>query len=173
MASPRSTQRLILLLAALPCLGYSFLPTYEEYTVYEELERQLLSDEDGPFNIFTLAEVFYPKVGPSPICVPITYMLTCPNESVIESCTDPISCANSSFDASFLWSQYDLGTPIGPVLLSYAWNGITLKGFDWEDTCNFQKEVNFELNIDNITCRSEQVIQNALKSLTAVVRNKI
>lgn len=173
MASTRSTQRFILLLSALSCLGYSSLPTFEEYTVYKELERQLLSEEDGQFNIFTLAEVFYPKVGPSPICVPITYMLICPDESVITNRTDPISCNISSFNASFLWSQYDLGTPIGPVLLSYAWNGITLKGFDWEDTCNFQKEVNFELNIANITCRSERVIQNALKSLTAVVRNKI
>lgn len=166
MASARSAERVILLLVALSCLGYSSLPTYEEYTVYEELERQLLSN---PFYIFTLAEVFYPKVGPSPICVPITYTLICSNESVIADSTDPISCTNSGFNASFLWSQYDLGTPIGPVLLSYAWNGITLKGFDWEDTCNFQKEVNFELNI---TCRSERVIQNALKALTAVVGNK-
>ena len=164
-----SAERVILLLVALSCLGYSSLPTYEDYTVYEELERQLLSN---PFNIFTLAEVFYPKVGPSPICVPITYTLICPDESVIADCTDPISCTNSSFHASFLWSQYNLGTPIGPVLLSYAWNGITLKGFDWEDTCNFQKEVNFELNISKITCRSERVIQNALKALTAVVGNK-
>lgn len=172
MASARSAERVILLLVALSCLGYSSLPTYEEYTVYEELERLLLSEEDGPFNIFTLAEVFYPKVGPSPICVPITYTLICPDESVIADSTDPISCTNSGFNASFLWSQYDLGTPIGPVLLSYAWNGITLRGFDWEDTCNFQKEVNFELNIANITCRSERVIQNALKALTAVVGNK-
>lgn len=183
MASTQSAQWITLLLAALSCLGYSSLPTYEEYAVYEELERQLLSEEDGPYNIFTLAEVFYPKVGPSPICVPVTYMLICPNESVdmlicpnesvVTNYTDPITCTDTSFNASFLWSQYDLGTPIGPVLLSYAWNGITLKGFDWKDTCNFQKGVSFELNIANITCRSEQVIQNALKALTAVVGNKI
>ena len=150
------------------------LPTYEEYIVYSELENQLLSTENGPFNAYKLAEVFYPKVGPSPICVPITYTLICPNAIVISNCTkDPIPCTeteSTSFNASFLWSQYDLGTPIGPVLLSYAWNGITLRGFDWEDSCSFQKGLHFVLDIANITCCSGEVIKYAMKALSAVVR---
>lgn len=150
--------RLLFLLASLSALlysGFASLPTYEEYAVYSELEKQLFSEEDGPFNIYTLAEVFYPKVGPPPICVPITYTLICPNASA-NCTTDPIPCTDAestSFNASFLWSQYDLGTPIGPILLSYAWNGITLKGFDWEDSCSFQKGIHFVLNIANLTCR--------------------
>ena len=156
---------LFLLLASLSALlfaGRASLPTHEEYEVYGELKKQLFSD---PFNLYTLAEVFYPKVGPPPICVPISYTL-------ITNCTDPIHCTDSesnSFNASFLWSHYDLGSPIGPVLLSYAWNGITLRGFDWEDTCNFQEGLHFVLDIANVSCRSGEVVNQSLQALTAVV----
>lgn len=165
----------LLLLVSFSTLLYSShasLPTYEDYVVYE-LENQLLSNADGAFNVYQLAEVFYPKVGPPPICVPINYTLICPNATVISNCTkDPIPCTDSeatSFNASFLWSHYDLNTPIGPILLSYAWNGITLKGFDWEESCNFKNVLHFLLDIDNITCRSGEVIKDALMALTAVV----
>ena len=172
----RGSATVLLLISLSTLLGsnYASLPTYEEYVVYEELENQLLSKEDSAFNVYQLAEVFYPKVGPSPICAPFTYTLVCPNASVISNCTeDLIPCADSeagSFNATYLWSHYDLSTPIGPVLLSYACNGITLKGFDWQDSCSFRNGLHFVLNIDNITCRSGDVIRDALKALTAVVR---
>ena len=170
-------------LSALLCPAGASQPTYQDYTVYGELEKQLLTGEDGPFNLYTLAEVFYPKVGPKPICVPISYTLLCASEisnctdSVINctesgysNCTDSIiNCTESGYRTSFLWTQYDLSTPIGPLLLSYAWDGITLKGFDWEDSCNFQKDVHFDLNVANVSCRSKEVIKTALKALTAVV----
>ena len=148
------------------------LPTREEYIVYRELEDQLLTGEDASFKIFRLSETFYPKVGPPPICVPITYTLTCPNQTIIDNCTsDPIPCDDSDgFKASYLWSHYDLSTAIGPVLLSYVWSGIRLVGFAWEDSCNLDKELEFSLDIANISCRSGEVIKEALKALTAVVR---
>ena len=164
---------LFLLFASLSALlfaGRASLPTLEEYEVYGELEKQLFSTADGPFNLYTLAEVFYPKVGPPPICVPISYTLTI--ENVSSNCTDPIPCTDAestSFNASFLWSHYDLGSPIGPVLLSYAWNGITLRGFDWEDSCSFQEGLHFVLDIANVSCRSEEVVNQSLKAMTAVV----
>jgi hypothetical protein len=163
---------LFLLLASLPALlftGGTSLPTHEEYEVYGELEKQLFSTTDGPFNLYILEEVFYPKVGPPPICMPISYTLICPNANVVTNCTDPIHCTDSesnSFNASFLWSHYDLG---GPVLISYAWNGITLRGFDWEDTCNFQEGLHFVLDIANVSCRSGEVVNQSLQALTAVV----
>jgi hypothetical protein len=168
---------LFLLLASLSALLFAVrasLPTHEEYEVYSELKKQLFATTDGPFNLYTLAEVFYPKVGPPPICVPISYTLTCPNASVITNCTDPIHCTDSesnSFNASFLWSHYDLGSPIGPVLLSYAWNGITLRGFDWEDTCSFQEGLHFVLDITNVSCRSGEVVNQSLQALTAVMKS--
>ena len=170
-------------LSALLCPAGASQPTYQDYIVYGKLEKQLLTGKDG-LNLYTLAEVFYPKVGPKPICVPISYTLLCPNASEISNCTDSvinctdsvinctdsvINCTEPGYRTSFLWTQYDLSTPIGPLLLSYAWDGITLKGFDWEDSCNFEKDVHFDLNVSNVSCRSEEVIKTALKALTAVV----
>ena len=165
------------LLLSLLHVNCASVPTHEEYIVYSELENQLFSAEDSPFNVYLLAEVFYPKVGPAPICVPIKYTLICPNATAIDNCTsDPIQCTelpSTSFNASFLWSEYDLGTPIGPILLSYAWSGIALRGFDWEDSCSFQKGIDFVVDIGNISCHSGEVIKDALKALTAVVGNAI
>ena len=159
---------LLLLLPGSSRAGSS-LPTREEYTVYRELEDQLLTGEDASFKLYRLSETFYPKVGPSPICVPITYTLTCPNETIINNCTaDPIPCdQGDGFRAPY---HYDLSTAIGPVLLSYVWSGIRLVGFAWEDSCNLENELEFVLDIDNISCRSGDVIKDALKALTAVVR---
>ena len=161
--------------ALLPGSTRASLPTHEEYVVYRELENQLLSGEDAPFKLYRLSEVFYPKVGPSPICVPITYTLTCPNATIFDNCTsDPIPCAETeadSFNASYLWSHYDLGAAIGPILLSYAWSGIRLEGFAWEDSCNIDEALEFVLDIGNISCRSGEAIGEALKALTAVVRS--
>ena len=157
----------------LPGSSYGSLPTHEEYVVYKELEQQLVSGEDASYQLYRLSEVFYPKVGPSPICVPVTYTLTCPNATVIDNCTSrPIPCVETeadSFNASYLWSHYDLGAAIGPVLLSYAWSGIRLRGFSWEDSCDLDRELRFVLDIDNISCRSGEVIKSALKAMTAVV----
>ena len=158
----------------LPGSSLASLPTREEYIVYRELENQLLTGDDASFKLYRLSETFYPKVGPSPICVPITYILTCPNETIIDNCTShPIPCSETEaegYRASYLWSQYDLSTAIAPVLLSYAWNGIRLEGFSWEDSCDVEGGLEFVLDIDNISCRSGDVIKDALKALTAVVR---
>ena len=163
---------LLLFSVSAPSSGFS-PPTREEYIVYHELERQLVSGEDASFRLYRLSDVFYPKVGHSPICVPLTYTLTCPDAIVIENCTsDPIPCSETeadSFNASYLWSHYDLATAIGPVLLSYAWSGIRLRGFAWEDSCNIDHELRLVLDISNISCMSGEVIKWALKSLTAVV----
>ena len=145
-------------------------PTYQEYTVYKKLEEQLLYGDNGSFNVFSLAETFYPKVGQEPICVPILYTLTCPNVSSDGFSMDTINCKNDfGFNSSFLWTQYDLNAPIGPLLLSYAWNGVAMKGFNWESSCDFFQDIHILLNVDNITCRSEVVLQKALQALTAVV----
>lgn len=157
-----------LVLSFIVCVSAS-QPTYQEYVVYEELEKQLLFGEDGPFNIYTLAETFYPKVGKGPICVPISYTLICPNASSYVACTESINCTEFGFNSTFLWTQYDLNTPIGPLLLSYAWSGITLKGFDWEDSCIFLEDIHITLNIENVTCKSQFMLKQALQALTAVV----
>ena len=58
----------------------------------------------------------------------------------------------------------------GPLLLSYAWNGIVLMGFNWEGTCHFLDEIDLELDADCLENATESVVLQALRGMTAVVR---
>ncbi len=161
---------LLLLLLASLSLSSSSQPSLEDYQTNQLLENALLSD---PYNLYILAQTFYPKIGSAPICQPVTFHLNC----TTVDCQGCFNCtAPGSYDAAFLWTLYNVDQPIGPLLLSYANNGIVLRGFEWEDACLFLDQIDLTLTL-NVTSLNqsgnvlqESLVLGALKDMTAVVR---
>lgn len=153
---------LVVILMASLCSGSQ--PTMEDYQTYELLEKALLG---GSYNLYILAETFYPKIGSPPICQPVTYSLTCESDG-----QGYLSCSNSTagYKATYLWTLYDVDQPIGPLLLSYANDGIAVRGFEWEDACLFLDEIKLNLTVSTPEPLRESLVFDELKEMTAVVR---
>ena len=138
-------------------------PTQEEFYVYENLSNSLTSDK---YAMFLIRELFFPSVGESPVCVPITYSLDCTGSS------PPFNYSNHSFD--FLWTEYNSEAFVGQLLLSSAYYGVVLDGFDWVDYCWFFDEsdvtVRLNLSVSTTPCNSDNpVLISQLQSFTALV----
>ena len=135
-------------------------PTEEEFYVYQNLSNSLTSDK---YAMFLIREIFFPSVGESPVCVPITYSLDCPGSS------PPF---NYSFD--FLWTEYNSEAFVGQLLLSSAYYGVVLDGFDWVDYCWFFDDsdviVLLNLSVSATPCNSDNpVLISQLQAFTALV----
>ena len=116
-------------------------PTREQFETYQQLEQGLVNKTT--LNLYTLEETFYPSIGHAPICIPVKYIINCDDQKECDTC---INCKQpEGYNISFLWTQYDMTAPIGPLLLSYASNGIGVRGFDWEEDCLFQQGIVLEL----------------------------
>lgn len=144
-------------------------PSGELFATFKQLEEALLngnvSDDNGEVpNLHILAERFYPSRGIGPICVPIVYQIFC-NES--QECSECINCSPSeSYNTSFLWTKYDADAAVGAILLSYAWSGVILKGFDWEKECLFSDELLLQLRVGDLTFGNDSVVSDALKDIS-------
>ena len=90
------------------------------YNIHNILEESLTNNT---YALFQLSELFFPREGNPPVCTPIEYRITCMDQG--------------TFNTSYLWTIYDSQSPVGQILLSSAFYGIILKGFDWEQTCYF------------------------------------
>ena len=143
-------------------------PSVNDFQIYAQLETALIQDK---YNAFVLAQTFYPNTGSQPICIPVDYYLDCDDSSYSSGSYSDGSYSDGSYNASFLWTIYDVGEPIGPLLLSYARSGIVLRGFDWEDACLFHNPIELHLNICSLNpTEDESPIFHALQEITAVVR---
>ena len=138
-------------------------PTREQFETYTELEHALVNNK---LNLYTLAETFCPSIGHTPICIPVKYNLHCDQQEcdMCITCTQP-----EGYNISFLWTQYDMTAPIGPLLLSYASSGIGVRGFDWEEDCLFQQGIVLELNVSFLSYSNTSLINDSLHKMTARV----
>ena len=155
------------------CLTFLFVasngvqPNEDEYTVYKLIQKAIVDGStDGVSNLYVLETNFYPAQRSSPICIPVDYDLMC-NYSHTPCFKDDADTLNTSF----LWSEYDLTQPIGAILLSYAYSGIILKGFDWEHACIYTDPFRLSLTLtaDNMTLFDDTTITNALLKITSQV----
>lgn len=140
-------------------------PTREQFETYQQLEQALV--DKSTLNLYTLEETFYPSIGHAPICIPVKYIINCDNQEECDAC---INCTQpEGYNISFLWTQYDMTAPIGPLLLSYASSGIGVRGFDWEEDCLFQQVIVLELNISSLSYSNTSLINDSLLKMTAKV----
>lgn len=141
------------------CFGATTSP--EAYVTYNQVQDALIGGgiSEVP-NLWTLADVFFPKGGGEPACVPIKYMSLCHDNS----------SANVSANYSFLWTQNHIPYSIGILLLSYSKSGITLRGFEWERSCVFMDvtEIALEYTLYLSNC-SSKVLNDSLQDLTSQV----
>ena len=139
-------------------------PTREQFEAYTKLEQALVNNS---LNLYILAETFCPSIGHTPICIPVKYDLQC-DQQVCDTC---INCIQPvGYNISFLWTQYDMTAPIGPLLLSYASSGIGVRGFDWEEDCLFQQGIVLELNnVSFLSYSNTSLINDSLHKMTARV----
>ena len=139
-------------------LGYlavcsSLQPSRESYQLHKELLTAL---QNASFTRYTLSELFFPRLGGgSPVCAPISYVL---------------SCADGEYNTSFLWSLYDTESFAGRMLISSAYYGFTLAGFDLiQSQCLFISQDTttlVQLNVE-MECSEEETQRILLNELTA------
>lgn len=112
--------KLLPLFLSLVLLANSYTPSEDDYNAYNELVSALGNNSHAHF---ILRELYFPSIGQSPICTPIKYELICDG--------------SSPQNFSFLWTEYDTSTYIGQILVSFAYYGVIVRGFDWEESCRF------------------------------------
>lgn len=143
---------LFLLLLSFLTRGLTYIPTEEEFDLHNQFVDAL---NNNSFALFTLRELFFPSVGTSPLCTPIIYEITCDD--------------SSSRNLTYLWTQYNSQSLVGQILISSAYYGIVLRGFDWESSCWFFRDTAvLRLNMDELNCDSDVVLKQ-LKIFTATV----
>jgi len=144
----------------------------EDYTTWREVEDALLnsnSNNDSIPNLFMLKESFFPLESPEPFCVPVEYRVVCASQGM-GNCPNCVNCTQSEFVSQFLWTQYNVKEAIGAVLLSYAYDGIELVGFNsWESVCSFTDGVSLTLNMSVLTYNEQTVVLKSLLRLTSQV----
>ena len=166
------------LLTATGCIFLGSSTKLENYEVYKQLELALTHGSSNSIpNTQLLADVFFPKQSLEPLCIRIRYNLLCnsTNRSVYEQ---PIagSCFATNFSADtddqmtditiFLWTEYHLTFPIGTMLHAFYKSGIGLRGFYWQNSCNFESETKITLPLSSLNY-SRETVQNALNDLTS------
>lgn len=142
-------------------------PSLEQFSLDQSLENALVC---SPFSRYVLAETFFPKVGEQPICIPVKYTIfDCSNQTCSAS-----TCCNCTsalvYNATFLWTQYNIDNVIGPLLLSFAWSGVVVRGFDWGYNCLVRGGIDLVLRVGQLDWnQSEPLMEDALRGVTAVV----
>lgn len=128
----------------------------EDYTAYKQLEGALLNGNTSSIpNLVKLANTFFPKRAPEPLCTIVRYTLEYVDDFTNES-------------YSFLWTASYLPYTTGVLLLSYSQSGITLRGFDWEKSCLIKNETQLVLELDSFN-HSHEVLLSNLEDLTSQV----
>ena len=152
---------IVLILCLLLTGGFAYLPTQEQFQIHNQLQDALFNDT---FTLFTLSEVFFPRVGITPVCVPIKYELSCSQ--------------SHKYNACFLWTTYNSQSHVGQILLGYAYYGVILTGFDWEKSCWFFSDAVttvLQLNVSDLECNNYTnfTLQAELQGFTAVVSHNL
>ncbi len=146
---------------------------HKDYVTEHELELALLhsvNNESIP-NLYVLANTFFPpQQRVEPVCVPVQYSIHCENSPLCTS-TVCINCTNGTgFVSDYLWTVYDVKSPIGNVLLSYALDGIDLVGFSsWEESCSLSDPIILYLNL-NLTDSSQDVVLSSLAKISSQLK---
>ena len=154
---------LFVTIALSKCFGVAI--TLEKYAVYQQMQDALIHGNTSSIhNLDILADVFFPKGGLEPVCVPITYNLVCSdNESMYDA-----NNLEDDIRYSFLWTQNYITFSTGVLLLSYSGSGITLKGFEWENSCIFMNETMLILEVSSLNCSSD-IVDDSLQDLSSQV----
>ncbi len=135
-------------------------PTEEDFYIQERLSLAL---NNNRYARFSLRELFFPRLGETPVCSPIKYELSC-NDT------------DFTYNSSKLWTSYDASSPVGQILLSSAYYGILVRGFDWETACYTDTESETLLQLilpscdDNNITELTEVLEKQLLAFTIAVR---
>ena len=126
----------LFLLSALFLLCKASQLSQEAFDVQSSLVSSL---HNSSYALFTIRKLFYPEIGSQPVCATVTYELLC-NDT------------DFTYNGTYLWTTYDSGSFVGQILLSSAYYGIVLKGFDWESNCYDEIKDETVLPLELLSC---------------------
>ena len=130
-------------------------PLRQAFEIHSELLNAL---QNATYAKYSLSELFFPRSGENPVCAPISYILNCDNVD--------------QYNSSFLWTLYDTESFAGKMLISSAYYGFTLWGFNWQHQCSFSDATatDVELEVDfECSNETESVLNTELQALTSAV----
>ncbi len=104
--------------------------------ILDEVNRVLLEGLlNDSNNLEMIKAAFKAQPGSVKICVPMTYNITCTNQSY---CYDKVTeefCTNS-YTSSFIWTSFNTQSLSGYFLFFYASTNIDVVGFEWGGACD-------------------------------------
>lgn len=131
----------------------------ESYELYKQLQHALISNKTtSPIpNFEVLADAFFPKQSAEPVCVLVKYNITGDSGDDV-----------GKYSVDYLWTKNYMSRVITKLLFSYSQSGVTLKGFEWEQSCQFDSTANIVLETD-LSNYSSDTIESSLRDLTSQV----
>lgn len=145
----------------------------DSYNVYLQLEHALINGETSSIpNLKVLERAFFPMRSGEPVCVPVEYSVMCSSNSsniTLLDDTEDVS-ETTKLNLTYLWTEYYLSHTTGTLLFAFSQKGITLRGFEWEKSCDFVNTVRIALELDSdaLNC-SSTVVDAPLGDLTSQV----
>ena len=152
------------MLTVITAVAVTFGSFSDRYHVYNQLENALINGNTSSVsNLKVLEDAFFPMQIPEPVCVTIKYSLICNDDTDLEA-------VEMNLTQQYLWTEYYIPYTTSILLFSFSRSGITLRGFEWEDSCLFMNttEIELRLDSDSVNCLSKDV-EDALKDLTSQV----
>lgn len=85
-------------------------------------------------NINAIKKTFRP--GTNKICIPITYNISCTNQTWCEDDDNfSLNCTEEGLSFTYVWTDFDISKQSGQILYFFATDAFPVLGFDWDNAC--------------------------------------
>ena len=103
-------------------------------------------------NFYAIKDAFQPQPGIHKICIPVTYNITCANQSEDQECV--LNCTTGyNIIMLITWTEFDSTDTAGNILFYFASNGFSVFGFDWSSACDiYESRTILELTLPSLPC---------------------
>ena len=121
--------------------------------------------------VYTIKDAFLPQPGIHKICIPVTYNITCTNQSELDQ--DCFLNCTTGYDVSMIWTEFDSTDTAGQLLFKFASSGFSVLGFDWAGACDLSEfsTATLELTVPSkaLPCNNTDHLLQALEYMTTLV----
>ena len=151
---------------------------YQRSALHKILNDAIFNSTD---NFYIIKRAFQVEQGVHKICIPVTYNVTCTNQSVVYYDHD-LNCifnCTTGYNVTIIWTEFDTKNIAGKAILHYASDGFSVFGFDWTGACDVVSSVvtlkltvmaSILQDLCNDTDQMDPDLLQALQYITTLVR---
>lgn len=155
-------------------IDHIFEPTNRSTSQCQQSELQMILIEaifNFRDNFYAIRNAFQPQPGVHKICIPVSYVVTCIDQSNQDSI---INCA-AGYQQSMIWTEFDTTDTAGNIVFELASSGFSVFGFDWAGACVTELTsgtiLYLELNTTSLPCNGtdQMDLLQTLRYITTMV----